>query len=235
MNNKWVIISAPRSGSTHLERSINLALPGPACALELGELYHFYQGTIFNSFGVAESSIDHRLNSQNRLEYINYIHNLIKEQPWQSATVKIFFQSETLRFINYDQILKFYSNQNFKFIHLHRDFLSRFLSFCVARQTDYWHSIGKPKSLVQNIELDMELAQSIYTELEYVVKVEQKYVKKLDCISINYDSMESDCLINNVPFKKSPYHDKTYDDSYENIIKNYEEVVDFVTKQEKNK
>jgi LPS sulfotransferase NodH len=236
MHNRWCIFTAPRSGSTWLEHSIHAALQETdARAEKLMEIIHpkssLHYTTIINNNTLT---VIHRkqYNLLNKYDIYHNAYKLIKQSdPMQSLTCRVFNQ-EHFSSNEYLNFLLHLQEYGFKIVNLERDLLDRTISLYFANETNVWHRINN--SLETDNEADTcKLTIDIPTFVYFYIAMlkdnvlRQVILKNLSHIKINYETLDQDIILHNIPFKinMSVTYLKTYKKPYKDLIINYDEMI----------
>jgi hypothetical protein len=120
---------------------------------------------------------------------------------------------------------------------MNRNFNDRLISLSVSTQTNFWHrnkytindaNSDSTVSKTNKIILNLNNVAKNYTDLKIIDWNLNNLLKKINYISINYETMIEDCRLNNIEIVDNIINVKMYDDSYSEIIENYQEVIDFI-------
>jgi hypothetical protein len=229
--NRWCIIGSLRSGSTSLQHKIFLKLP--KVAVTLGEYTHPQQQVYQDSSGTFFQK-QNNFYSDERIKFRHTMQQLI-ETTDTSVVMKVFPQPWVLPNFDYINFFKILKDNNFKFIRIHRDLFSRAMSLAMAQTTELWHrqytaqgleNLGNTiiqASVNNKIKLDPETFKEC---IDLIVKHDTALynVMPLDTTIINYQTMNIDCKNAGIPIVTNGPHIKTYNDSYTDIIENYNEI-----------
>ena len=238
--NRYCILCTPRSGGTCLEDSIYNAFyynkSMSDVPIKLQEYFHPRHNTYDDRHGIHKK-INSEFNSLERNKFYNKISTLISTKK-NSITMRIFPLSlyDNINFNLYEYLM-FLNDHKFKFIHLNRNFNDRLISLSVSTQTNFWHrnsyslkDVNSDSTLSKNnkIILDLNNVSKNYNDLKMIDWNLNKLLKKINYISISYETMLEDCRLNDIKVVTDHKNLKMYEDPYSEIIENYQEVIDFI-------
>jgi hypothetical protein len=139
--------------------------------------------------------------------------------------------------------LKKIKEYGFKIVNINRDPFDSTISLLVAIDTgvahhwntnnEYWYSTinGKQKNIIApNITLDTYKFEVLYTEFLLAYDTKQKMAEEIDCVTVNYQTLKSDCTSNMIPFNSTPGLLKLYDLPYSSMITNYDQLLTIKSK-----
>jgi hypothetical protein len=244
MNNRWGIISGPRTGSTWLEHSIGDALlEHDSSTVQLGEFIHPHIGfnnTINILPGNKLECIKEQRNSFNsKQELIQYGRRIINTgNITQSVTCRIFTQIDHYSYYQYRDLFTVMHNRGFKLINLNRNLFDRTLSLYFALETGIWHRVNVENQIslvrhsempqdknIKPIEIDINKFISNYLYLKIDTEIRRHLFKDLPGISINYENMQEEIKQHDIPFVFNKVFIRTHEENYEKFILNYDEVL----------
>jgi hypothetical protein len=171
-------------------------------------------------------------NLLNKYDIYHNAYKLIKQSdPMQSLTCRVFNQ-EHFSSNEYLNFLLHLQEYGFKIVNLERDLLDRTISLYFANETNVWHRINN--SLETDNEADTcKLTIDIPTFVYFYIAMlkdnvlRQVILKNLSHIKINYETLDQDIILHNIPFKinMSVTYLKTYKKPYKDLIINYDEMI----------
>jgi hypothetical protein len=85
-------------------------------------------------------------------------------------------------------------------------------------------------STMTKIEINLTEFEIYYSTYLTAIKEKQQISDSLECITVNYESLLTDCINNKIPFQVVANHKKLYDVGYNDIIKNYDQLLDIKNK-----
>lgn len=139
--------------------------------------------------------------------------------------------------------LKKIQSHNIRLVNLKRDIFNSVLSLCVARHTDIWHKFEYQKEIyysdgkgtwqknigIPKFNIPIREFESIYITYNFNNLEKENIVMELQCPTVNYNSIYTDCLDNKIPFV-SPSIKKLYDEEYNNIVLNIDKLYEIKLK-----
>jgi len=131
-------------------------------------------------------------------------------------------------------------NHNFTIVNINRDPFESTVSVLVSKKTNFWIRTTEwnTKNIrlltKSSITLSPEDVKSTYLEYVRVSKEKQKLADALNCVNVNYESLKSDCIVNQIPFEEKNLSKKVYNISYDEIITNYNELLEIKNQVDNN-
>jgi LPS sulfotransferase NodH len=239
MNNRWCIVGLPRTGSNYLEEMLFKSIMSQQSTLvvRLGEILH---RTIWNYTDSADDGFrlvaDH--NSNLRKNFKNELINKMKSDPSIGAVVRVFSQTHHNLGIDYKDFLNTLHSLNFKFIHLIRNQFDSVISLSTAQHTNLWHRLIVNNAEIidgnhiyaknpTKINIPISLIATNFVEIKLHDYYNKENLKDFEYTGIRYENMLEDCRTNNVPIQEQTEIKKLYDQSYSELIENYDEIERF--------
>lgn len=239
--NRWCIISNARSGSTWLEHGIyNKLISTDPSAEILGEFF-IYERSRQNKIILDLNKNLKRMHGvlwplSNKIELYNRLKDYIKQNNKnQSLTTRIFIQEQEFPKAIYRDFLKHLLYNNFYFINLERNIIDRVISAQVAFESNRWARWVKygevttvlldNKEYKDITELDIESCIKWYKITQEQDNIRYEILTEIPHITIHYENARDMLLKKHIPFIEPNDIIKTYDESYQNKIKNYNEII----------
>jgi hypothetical protein len=249
-NYRWCIIGGTRSGSTWLEEILWSSAKKLPNNIKLGEFIlpriagefklnyrlddnkHLVETDVEETFKDVDDFFEQRT---------TMLFNCDTKQP---ISLRVFCQNWEYPDFSYIDFFKTLEKRNFTFLSLYRNLFDRTTSWYFMERTgrihrwyDWWKTQGalevystvegnlKPYALpLEKTYVDISDWSRIFLMAynEEVARLEM--TKDLGCIEINYDRLILDCIKNKLPIYPKSSIKKTYNELYEDVIENYDEV-----------
>lgn len=236
MNNRWCIVAGPRSGSSWLENSIYEALRDQdPDAAKLMEIIHPH-ASVANTMEITQptNTIIVHIGKQSGLkshsDILDHAYALIGNANKNQALTCRVFNQEYYTPEQYHSFLQCLLIHGFRFIKLERNLLDRVISLYVAIVTDIWHRFNGEESKNDSVTVNLNRFMYFYKTLAEQDKIRQNMMSNFPHVTINYEQIDHDVNLYNIPFKSNPkiVYQKTYDTPYHNKISNYNELLEAV-------
>ena len=248
MYNRWCIISGPRSGSTWIEKSIyNALVIEDQSAQRLQEIINPGVGLINTFRLLPNKKIEFIENKRNFLsdkdQLLTFIKTIIIHgDNDQALTCRVFPQNNFFSVDEYMNFFKILLNNNFHFINLERNLFDRAISFYMALETNLWHRVktaqnqinltsspGKnPTVLIEPLSVNIPRFIENYKYLKKDAEIRKYIFTHLPCMNISYENLNEDIQKSMIPFLVDDTFLKTYDQTYQKMIKNYDELLESI-------
>jgi len=256
MSERWCIIAGARSGSTWLEEMIFNSFPNKFYQMKLGEpLEHsedYFKSSGHNHTVMLNPSGFIKLGRlenhmfKDQIEYVDYLIDIFnKGDTRQNLVLKVFPQVWKLPKEQYIRFLHTLEHLGFKFINLNRKITDRAISWQVMQQRKIVHkwndygskffstiegntNIVEPK--VNSIDLDIKIFYDYLNLTLAEDNVKDEILKNFNYVSVNYETMVSDCVSNDIPINRITKVQKLYASEYQELISNYDKIVDETNK-----
>jgi hypothetical protein len=251
---RYCVLSIPRSGSTWLTSGIFHILRSLRGIVNLCEYNvlmhdnHIYELDDKNyvlqqytkKFTAEEiKNVEGTMNVQEFIDNrINLLANSNINQPLILKYL-VWHGFCSVKYNDYDNIKKL-QDANFVVLNLDRNPFDCAISREVVEHTGivhcwknstnmkYWHTTegnkyqvdAKPRCVIDTEEFKVNYAEYLMT-----YNLKQQIASDLKCLTISYDNLREDCLINKVPFHYHSHSAKLYDEDYSDIILNYDDLV----------
>jgi LPS sulfotransferase NodH len=241
MNNRWCIICVPRSGSNYLEEMLYQSIMSQQSSLvmRLGEILHRIIWNYTDSED-AGFKLTADYNSIVRKKFREDLMENLESDPTTGAVIRLFSQSHHLLDMDYNGFLNKLQSLNFKFIHLTRNPVDSAISLCMAQATNLWHRSIQENTKVEVIDGNAEYAKNPtkinipltviganFIDIKLTDYYNKENLKTFEYIKIRYESMLEDCNANKVPIVEKTGIKKLHDQSYSELIENYDEIQQF--------
>jgi len=242
---RYCVLSIPRTGSTWLTEGIYGSLLSNNLnknVINLGEFFTSPSAlgglSMRTKYVLDEGMIKRRLqpttNTEKLLEdFINErLSTLLDGDNTQPVILKYMYWSRLSEKINDLDNLTKIKNHNFTVVNINRDQFESTISFLVGKKTNFWikSTLWNNKNIKpvtkSSITFSLEDFKSNYEIFLGVAKEKQKIADSLDCINVNYESLVEDCATKQIPFKEDNTCKKVYDIDYNEIITNYNELLE---------
>jgi len=240
MNNRWCIIGTPRTGSNYLEDMLFWNMHNQKkFTIRLGELMHRTIWSYADSTGYYFKK-DVLYDTDIRKNFTQDLFSRLSINSEFGAVLRFFVQTHYMPDIDYKLVIDQLKSLNFKFIHLTRNAFDSTVSLCMAQATNLWHRSIQENSKVEIIDGNAEYAKNptkINIPLTVIganfidISLNDYYnkgnLKNLEFIKIRYESMLEDCNANKIPITEETAIKKLHDQSYSELIENYDEIERF--------
>jgi organic radical activating enzyme len=256
MAERWCIIAGARSGSTWLEEMIFNSFPNDFYQMKLGEpLEHsedYFKSSGHNHTVMLNPSGFIKLGRlenhifKDQIEYVDYLIDIFnKGDPRQNLVLKVFPQAWKLPKEQYIRFLSTLEQLGFKFINLDRKITDRAISWQVMQQRKIVHKWNEHDSKffstiegndtivepgVNSINLDIKIFYDYMNLTLNEDTAKNEILKNFNYVNVNYETMVSDCVSNNIPINQITKVQKLYLNEYQLLISNYEEIIDETNK-----
>lgn len=234
MNNRWCIISGPRTGSTWLEHLIwTYFKKENDKSVHLGEIL----------FPPISKQWFYKLDENNYIiqktggylgnNLYNDVVDLLKSSNVsQPIVLRVFTQAELYSKEQYIDFFHDLEKLGFKFISLNRNVFDRAVSLYFMEQSKIVHRWDDTNGyfytnldgqIVKNISeqsahiIDENKFHDAYNRCNDFINLQQEIVNHINHIKVNYETMIEDCLIEQIPHIQ-PTIKKTYNESYSDKI-----------------
>lgn len=246
MNNRWCIIAGPRSGSRWLEDSIwahffNIT----KFAQRLGEVIHPLVGNKYppilnknNTLHLNEDCKDTQQADNLKLFLKQQTDTILKGNINQPLTMRVFCQTWHYTIEEYLDFFQQIQKHGFNFISLERNVFDRAISWYIMETTGIQHRLVKENSnvytswntkqsniLSEKITVDVQKFLELYEVCEIDNKARLDLSYMLPVKNITYENLIQDCIDNNIPIAANVAINKLYDESYQDKIQNWDELV----------
>jgi len=245
--NRWCIIAGTRSGSTWLEEMMWNASKNNPGNIKLGE---FILPRIAGNFdlnysldsdnNIIETNIPESFDSVKDF-FIKRCNILYNSNTKQSVAFRVFPQTWEYPEFSYLDFFKKLEDRKFKIISLNRNLFDRATSGYFMEHTKKIHRRidwqTEPKqfySTMDNAFVNVEPLQKTYIDIAdwsriflmcfYEDNDRRALTDQLNCPVINYNRALLDCIKYKIPVYPKTSLLKTYEEEYESIIENYEEL-----------
>jgi hypothetical protein len=246
MNNRYCVLSIPRTGSTWLTEGIYGALCSTnSNVMNLGEFFtlpsNLGSSAIRTKYNVDEQGLlKKQIQSTPCLENLEKaletfidgrLLTLLNADKNQSVVFKYMYWTRPDERINDLENLKKIKNHGFTIVNINRDPFESAISFLVGKKTNFWikSTLWSNKNIKpmtkSSITLSSEDFKSTYETFLNMTEEKQKISDELNCVSVNYESLKDDCYSNQIPFKEENTCKKVYNIDYCDIITNYDDLV----------
>lgn len=241
---RYCIIAGPRSGSTWLEfllvehlKHINLK------PIRLGEFLHPHVAKNEQFILTANNNIAYGKYqwSTDKEIFDGRLSMILNNTKQQSLTMRLFPQNYFFEFIDYVDVVNKLKSCDFKFISLHRNILSRALSWAVMDQSKIIHLFNdntqyhttfqgkKEKTLIEPFEVCLKNFTRIL-----LMSVQDDIYRRIindivHCDEVDYDNLENELRALDItihPTHIEPVHEMKYD----KLITNYDKLLDIYNK-----
>lgn len=241
--NRYCVLSLPRTGSTWLLEGIAESIQPINIDnnfINLGEFFtHFIYNKYIKYYVDASNVIRKVKQSDVVTENTAYITNLIENRlsilnlgnDKQSIVVKYMYANHVDNKINDLEILNKIQNHNFTVVNINRNPFTSAISYLIGRRTNVWirstnwdcqHIDSIAKTNITASTMQFKVTYSAFLKLH---QEKQQLANRLKCVTVNYESLVQDCLINNIPFNENNNCKKLYDVDYTTLITNYDELL----------
>jgi hypothetical protein len=244
--NRYCVLSLPRTGSTWLLEGIGESIEATDNNfINLGE---FFTPTIVanrnyekhTKYFVDEKNIIKKVKTsepvlENTEHIINFVNNRINilttGNTEQSIVVKYMYANHVHNKINDLEILNKIQNHNFTVVNINRNPFTSAISYLIGRRTNVWirstnwdcqHIDAIAKTTITAPTMQFKVTYSSFLKL---YQKKQQLANRLKCVTVNYESLVQDCLINNIPFNENNNCKKLYNVDYTTLITNYDELL----------
>ena len=234
MNNRWCIISGPRSGSRWLEDSIwAYFFKITKSAQRLAEIIHPIMGNKYppllsptNTLYLNEQYKDNGQHNDLTLFLKQQTDTILKSDIKQPLTMRVFCQTWHY---SKEQYLDFFlkiQNHGFNFISLDRAIADRAISWYFMETTGIIHN-DNPNNVIEEEKIIVDVNK--FLELYELCKID--YQARISVTSlllvkkITYENLLQDCANLQIPIETSIAIKKTYNLSYKDKIQNWDELV----------
>ena len=227
--NRWCILGTPRTGSHLLEQAIFLGMPKINNELKISlrehlQLdYHWY----YDDSG-KDQTHRYKYEDEFRVAFRKNMLNIMKSNADVGFVLRVFFEPWFGSEKNYVNFLRTLEQQNFNFIKLERNLFDKIISLTMSDYTNVWHrTIYSPneEGLAESVTIPLpKFAKNYYYYTKMYDYYLDLYSKDMNCLTVNYETLEEDCKKLNIPFSYNTTYVKTYKDEYAGIIKNYQEL-----------
>lgn len=249
MNQRWCVIANARSGSTWLEEIILKFLETKGAVHRLGEFMNPGLSKVLKQDWILDGNqnLVKKVNNRSFINNQNFFNNrsklLLNNNLDQSWTMRLFCQPYMFPWFDYMNFIRGLLDKNINFVCLKRSLLDRSISWYFMNSTGVVHKHHDKKSSVfysktngdlVNVEkLKLTPVKINLTDWEKVVRdciEEDSYLNKIihnfNFPVVNYETMLADCEVNNIPINHGEQTIlKLYEDSYQNSILNYSELI----------
>jgi hypothetical protein len=238
----------PRSGSNYLEEMLyqSIASQQSTLVMRLGEILH---RIIWNYSDTEDAGfkLTADYNSIIRKKFRKDLMESLESDPTIGAVIRVFSQSHHLSDIDYSEFLNKLQSLNFKFIHLTRNFFDSTISLCMAQATNLWHRNINTNTKVETIDGNIEYLMNPtkinipltviganFIDIKLTDYYNKENLKNFEYIKIRYESMLENCNTNKVPIVEKTSIKKLHDQSYSELIENYDEIQQFLEELKNN-
>jgi hypothetical protein len=251
---RYCVLSIPRTGSTWLVNDIGRSFSGLKNYIHLGEFFtpfvddkHYKlddNKMIYHSKEITDKFQVCDFNEFNESRMDLLLNGYIK----QPLVVKYMYWSREvfgLKSIDLEN-LKRIQNHNIKIININRNVFESCISYCAAKTSGISHrfeysmtawyqtdlgrvpEIVQPKIIIDNTDFEL-------TYMEFIAGFihKQKMADELNCVTVNYNTLKRDCFNNKIPFQSISHTKKLYNEDYNSIITNYNQLLETKEKVEK--
>jgi len=257
--NRWCIIAGARSGSTWFEEMIFNNFEIKNYQIKLGEpLEHSsdyfkssgHNYTIsLNEFGYLDLKRLTDKTFNDNTEYLDYLIETFKKgNRNQSIVLKIFPQEWKYSENEYVKFLDTLKELDFQFINLSRKITDRAISWYIMQERKIVHRWRQGDnnfySTINGVDNDISdipansISMDIETFGDYMNltlqedTLKSKIISRYNCIDVNYETLISDCVKNNIPISQSTWVQKLYSTTYADAISNYKELLEITNEED---
>jgi len=242
---RYCVLSIPRTGSTWLTEGIYGSLLSNNLnknVINLGEFFTSPSSlgglSMRTNYFIDNGMIKRRLqptpNPEKLLEdFISErLSTLLDGDNTQPVILKYMYWSRLNEKINDLDNLTKIKNHNFTIVNINRDPFESTISFLVGKKTNFWikSTLWSNKNIKpvtkSSITLSLEEVKSNYEIFSSMAKEKQSIADALNCTTVNYESLVEDCAANQIPFKEDNTCKKVYSIEYDEIITNYNELLE---------
>jgi hypothetical protein len=247
---RYCILSIPRSGSTWLLTGINHVTYPFKNSINLHEFFtpftrpfvRYELDDINNIIEVVEKT---RIDVINLSDFIDSRMDIfLKGDSKQPLVFKYMYWSRNEFNITDIDNLKKIQNHNVTIINLNRNVFDSTISALSSGMTGNNHRWNTPKdgewwSTVNGRSITIDISKIIIPEVDFeatymqfimAYREKQKLSDELGCKTINYESLRTDCIKNKIPFQILSHSKKLYDIGYNQIIENYDKLLEIKEK-----
>jgi hypothetical protein len=249
MNNRWCIIAGPRSGSRWLEDSIwTYFFNITSFAQRLGEVIHPLAGNKYppflnknNNLYLTEEYKNNHQADNLKLFLKQQTETILKGNIAQPLTMRVFCQTWHYTIEEYLDFFQQIEKHGFNFISLERNVFDRAISWYIMEITGIQHKLVKENSnvytcwngkeiniLSEKITVDVLRFLELYKlcEIDNKARLDINYI--LPVKKITYENLIQDCMDNNIPIATNIAIKKLYNESYQDKIHNWDDLVSAV-------
>jgi hypothetical protein len=246
MDNRWCILGGPRSGHTWCEHLVFGGIAELPNSIQLNEFLH--PGVAAQKNDAYVLDIDRNILSLPNmlLDLDNFFTDrcklIFKANTTQPLTMVIIPEPWTYNNIDYIDFIQLLNRSgNFKIARMHRNLFDRAVSWYYMSVTQIVHQFKEKK---ETAKFTIETGGQIEGFVSPVIKADTSkfmeflvfcirdeiYMRTIEsqvkCIRLNYDTLIEDCKQNNIPFDADTAIKKTHSVQYQNLIENYDELLD---------
>ena len=242
MNNRWCIISGPRSGSRWLEDSIWAYFYNDTkFAQRLHEVIHPIVGNkyppLLNESNILYLTNQYKDNGQHNdlsLFLKQQTDTILKGNINQPLTMRVFCQTW---YYSTEEYLDFFlkmKNHGFNFISLDRDISDRAISWYFMETTGITHNYKQIDTIKEEEKIIVDTTR--FLELYDLCKIDHQtrisVTSLLPVKKITYENLLQDCADAQIPLATNVAIKKTFKTPYQDKIKNWDELVNAVVELE---
>jgi len=247
---RYCVLSIPRTGSTWLYNGIgHIAFPYKNY-INLHEFFtpftrSFVKYELDDDNNIIEILEKTRIDVINLPDFMNYRMDLfLKGDPKQPLVFKYMYWSRDGFDISDIDNLKKIQNHNVEIINLNRNVFDSVISALTSSQTgnnhrwntakdgEWWSTVNGRQTTIDIPEINIPEADFEASYMQYIMayREKQKLSDELGFKTVNYNSMRKDCIKNKIPFQLLSHNRKLYDIDYDQIIENYDNLLEIKEK-----
>lgn len=242
IHSRWCIVAGPRTGSTYFEdmvyRQLRDSYP-EFNTLTLNEWLDWWWYQEITSDGNVLPAKYLPYDNPERKIHIDKAISIFQTTN-RPVTLRIFPRSWHSQHIDLVEVFNMLLRNGFKFIYLKRNFIDQLLSYLVAQQTKIWHNkstgyrytgenpinIPKPEN---KLVIELDNIPRHWFDLKTTCYLQNKYQKIISGETVNYETLAQDAIKLGIHTGSTTIYRKTFlDNSYSDIIENYNEVMEII-------
>jgi len=242
---RYCVLSIPRTGSTWMVNDVGRHYSTLKNYITLNEYFTpFMKDNV--CYHLDENNMIYSTIEKDHIEIsdVNEFRNkrldiLLKGDKNQPLIIKYMYWSHAVPENSDLENLQKIKDHNITIVNINRNPFESTISLLISKRTgvthhwdtesESWYSTeaGRQTEIsVTKVSIRPSDFEGLYTSFLIAYNDKLKLVDNLGCITVNYNTLESDCLNNNIPLEVNPHSKKLYDIPYSEIIQNYEELLE---------